>query len=216
MTSELGGSVTAPNRRTRALLRAGSRCRRRMRRSLRICSACRASTRGRGRPSRLGRPGTPQREDDHGRVVDVGVVLVRELEREAARRKPGPAHCPVAPRPHLLARQPFACPDDCLVLGIDACVEQCEHRQRRIPDGRLAGLEAAALVVLDREVVETVDRPSENRVVEGVAERMQRDDDQTHGGWIRPRSRCAPAARRSSAPLSSEPAFAAGRPAGRA
>ena len=127
---------------------------------------------------RVGRvvPGAPQREDDHGRVVDVGVVLVRELEREAARGELGPAHRPVAARADLLRRKPLARADDRPVLRVDACVEQREHRQRRVPDRRLAGLEAAALVVLDREVVEAVDRPRENRVVERVAERMQRDD----------------------------------------
>ena len=45
-----------------------------------------------------------QREHHLGRVVDVGVVGVLELERPAAGRRAGPAHRPVAARADLLGR----------------------------------------------------------------------------------------------------------------
>ena len=47
-----------------------------------------------------------QREHDLGGVVDVGVVVVRELKGPAADGELGPADRPVAADAHLLAEQP--------------------------------------------------------------------------------------------------------------
>ena len=53
---------------------------------------------------RLGMVDAYQRQHDLGRVVDVGVVVVCELERPAAGREPRPAHRPVAGVADLLGR----------------------------------------------------------------------------------------------------------------
>ena len=58
----------------------------------------------------------------------------------------------------------------------EARVEEREHRQRGVPDRRLTGLETASGIVLDREAVETGESLHDHRVVEPVAERVQRDD----------------------------------------
>ena len=62
------------------------------------------------------------------------------------------------------------------MFRIEPRVEQREHGKRRVPHRRLARLDAAALLVLDRECVETCERALDDGMVERVAERMQRDD----------------------------------------
>ena len=176
MTSALGGSVTAPKSQNATL--AQSRL---------VLSTSKAPQ----PPERLCIPSihsTPrsaappssrsaaQREHDDGRVVDVGVVVVRELEREAAGGELGPAYRPVALDSNLLGGEPVGAADDRRVLRREACVEERDHGQRRVPDGRLAGLDAPPVLVVDREGVEPGERARDHRVVELVAERAQRDD----------------------------------------
>src|SRR6266540_2508961 len=118
----------------------------------------------------------PQREHDDGGVVDVGIVVVRELEREPTRLQVRPAHGPVTAYANLAAREPHRAAGDRFVTRVEARVEQGEHRERAVPDRRLAGLEPAALLVLDREPVEAGERVRDHGVVERIAERAQRDD----------------------------------------
>ena len=88
MTSALGGSVTAPKSQNGELGAEAAR----------VVDVERAPAAGAalhaehpGEAALGGAAGVvpraAQREHDDGRVVDVGVVLVRELEREAARRR---------------------------------------------------------------------------------------------------------------------------------
>ncbi len=120
-------------------------------------------------------PGASQRHHDDGGVVDVGIVVVRELEREAAGGEVRPAHRPVALDVHLARDEPLGRPADRVVTLLEPCVEQRDQRKRGVPHGRLAGLDPAALFVLDRERVEPGERSLEHRMVEREPERVQRD-----------------------------------------
>jgi hypothetical protein len=65
----------------------------------------------------------PQRERDDGRVVDVGVEVVLELEGPAAGRELRPAHRPVAAGiGHLLSQEPLGRSDERGMLGPEARV----------------------------------------------------------------------------------------------
>src|SRR5262249_31814584 len=99
----------------------------------------------------------------------VGIVVVCELEREAARLEPWLAHRPVPARPHLPAREPLARPPKRGVIRGQAGVEERDHRERGVPDGRLARLEPSAVLVVDREAVEARERARKHWVVEAVA-----------------------------------------------
>ena len=76
----------------------------------------------------------PQREHDLGRVVDVGVVVVRELERPAAGREQRTPHGPVALDPDLLAQQPLGGALDGRIVRGGAGVTQRDHGQAGVPD----------------------------------------------------------------------------------
>ena len=211
MTSELGGSVTAPKSQNAGF--AASRL------SLSTSNAPKppdllcipTSTRGRGLPSRSGcRP---------ARLSARTITPCRRrpgssCSRTRTRIRPAssPAHCPVAARRALLGRQPFR-PDDGVVTGVDACVEQREHRQRRVRDGRLAGLERRPSV----SSIVKLSRPSIARARTGcsrVAECMQRDDRPDARRLDPPQEPSRSCRSTIHAPLSSAPAFAAARPAG--
>ena len=61
--------------------------------------------------------------------------------------------------------------------GRQARVAQGHRGQRRVPDGGQAGLDPQAVAVLDPEgAVEARQAPRDHRVVQGVAQRVQRDD----------------------------------------
>ena len=113
VTSALGGSITSPKsqngssrtiaprvvgveRAPAAVARPASP------RSSRRARAIAARRRARSR-----RLDAQQREHDLGGVVDVGVVVVGELERPAAGRSAGPPHRPVAAHVYLLVEQPL-------------------------------------------------------------------------------------------------------------
>ena len=92
VTSALGGSITSPKSQNgsfaaeRAVLSASNAP------QPPSATACRASSATRARCGRsTARPGVPRPQRQHhlGGVVDVGVVVVGELERPAARRQPG-------------------------------------------------------------------------------------------------------------------------------
>src|SRR6202034_3963363 len=65
-----------------------------------------------------------QGEDDLGGVVGVGVVVVLELERPAARGGARAADLPVALLPDLLAEDPVRGPGERLVVRLEAGVLQ--------------------------------------------------------------------------------------------
>ena len=101
--------------------------------------------------------GPAQREHDLGGVVGVGVVVVVELERPAARGQVRPAHLPVARAADLLAEHPARGAGQRGVIGGQARVGQRDHGQHGVPDRRLARLQAAhravRAVLGDREPV---------------------------------------------------------------
>ena len=216
MTSELGGSVTAPKSQNASLAarRLSLSTSKAPKPPERLCIPS-IHARARAPARREVAIGPAESEHDHRGVVDVRVVLVRELEREAARREPGPANRPVAARSDLLVAEPVAGADDRVARRVDAGVEEGDHGERRVPDRRLAGLEAAALVVLDRERVETL--RARGRSPGGRARSRARAGPRSTrptAAGCRPTSRLSPAARRSSARPSGAPAGAAGRRAG--
>ena len=99
------------SRRRAARGRAGACCPRRRRRSRRPRTACPAPTRRRGaiaasEPSPIGGARAAQRHHHLGGVVDVGVVVVVELERPAAGREVRAPHRPVARHADLLGQHP--------------------------------------------------------------------------------------------------------------
>src|SRR5207244_9262467 len=72
---------------------------------------------------------TAQRKCDDGRVVDVRVEVVLELERPAARWKVGLTDRPVPGNRHLLADEPIAGAAQGGTGGPDTRVEQGKYRQ---------------------------------------------------------------------------------------
>ena len=147
VTSALGGSVTAPKSQNGSL-----------RGSALVLSASNAAqppsldcmpsdqARPRSAAPRVVDLGAPQREHDDGGVVDVGVVVVRELEREAAGRRGRAAHRPVAAHAHLAAGEPLrrrARPRR--APASRPASSSASTRERRVPHRRLARLDAAAL-----------------------------------------------------------------------
>ena len=183
VTSALGGSMTAPKSQNGSLLT-----------SSRVLSAsnapqppslhCMPSSQRRPRRIAARLPRLPlaevdpaQREDDLGGVVGVGVVVVLELERPAARRGVRAADLPVARLADLLVEHP--------VRGAarapggprpSPASSRRDHRQHGVPDRGLARLEAAHAVLADREALEAVERLLDDRVVQAVAHQVQRHD----------------------------------------
>ncbi len=127
-----------------------------------------------GPPARVARHGA-QRQQHLGRVVDVRVVDVGELERPAAGLELGYADRPVAALADLLAEQPVGAPRHRLVITGHARVVQRDQRQRRIPHRRLARLQPAHAVLGDRESLEPFEAPLHHGVVERIAEQVQGD-----------------------------------------
>jgi len=83
------------------------------------------------------RPGTgigsAQGHHDLGRVVDVGVVVVGELERPASGLEVGTTHRPVARHPDLVREQPIGRRGECRVIRWCAGVGERDHGQGRVP-----------------------------------------------------------------------------------
>ena len=135
VTSADGGSITAPKSQNGSLLA-----------SSRVLSAsnapqppsrdCMPTTQAHaaldGAPRRRRRRGdAAQREHDLGGVVDVGVAVVGELERPAARRRASGRRTAQSPRhADLLAQQPVGRAGTARVVGRHAGVEQRGHAAR--------------------------------------------------------------------------------------
>ena len=108
-----------------------------------------------------------QHHQDHGRVVDVGIPVVGELERPAARLEVG-----VAARSSRRARRSgsrSASPRRAPARGDRPGMPGVEQRlggERRVPGRRHARLEEELAVVLDHEVLDRLDalaRPPDGR-----------------------------------------------------
>lgn len=131
-----------------------------------------------------------QREDHLRGVVDIGVVVVVELERPAARGELGPAHRPVARPGDFLVEHPVRRFHERRVIGAHSGVGERDGGETGVPDRGLAGLDhAGAVLAPDREPVQRGESGPHHRVVEVVAQQMQRDDG-VDGGRLDP----APAA----------------------
>ncbi len=128
-----------------------------------------------------------QREHDLRGVVDVGVDVVGELESPAGRGELGPAHRPVAGHPDLLLEQPVGGPAHDRVVRRRARVEQAGDGEAGVPDRRLARLEPAVFAVrpllADEEPVQAGDGGGEARVLQRVAQQVQRED-RVHPGRL--------------------------------
>ena len=79
-------------------------------------------------------PQLAEGERDHGRVVDVRVEVVLELEGPAAGRELGPADRPVALDRDLLREQVLARLDELRVVGRHAGGTEREDGETRVPD----------------------------------------------------------------------------------
>ena len=128
---------------------------------------------------RRGVAGAAQGDQHLGGVVGVGVPLVLELERPAARPAAARHEAPVADPGDLLREHPVARRLQRRVVAGGARVGQRDRRQARVPDGREARLDAQALAAVGVEgerVVEPVDRRLQHRVVQRQAQRVEGDD----------------------------------------
>ena len=181
VTSAVGGSVTSPKSQkgraaTRLLSLSASKAPHPPSR------LCMPSGPGRAPPAggvhvRAGcGAGPAQGEDYFGGVVDVGVVVVGELERPSAGCQAGPAYGPVAGDRDLLAEQPAGRGGDGRMFGVDAGVAKGDHGQGGVPHRRLARFDAPPLVVVNEEVLESMQGGGQDRVVERVALKVQGDD----------------------------------------
>ena len=117
-----------------------------------------------------------ERQHDLGGVVDVRVVVVVELERPSARGELRPADRPVALDPYLLAKKPVGRFDERGVVARDARVAQCDHRQRRVPYGRLACLQAPHIALLDEEPLDAVEPLLHRPLADVVAAQGERHE----------------------------------------
>ena len=116
------------------------------------------------------------REHDQrdGRVVDVGVVQVRALERPAARLHAAHLLRPIAVVAHLVREHPV---ERTLHVRreLALAVLHGEQRQQRVPHRRLAGLDVQRAAALVRPVaVERREPLRDDGVLEGVALDVER------------------------------------------
>jgi hypothetical protein len=125
-----------------------------------------------------------QREHDLGGVVDVGVVVVVELERPPAGRQPGPLDRPVAGADDLLPEHPVGGLDQLGVVGGHARVGERDGREAGVPHRGLAGLDHPGPVLAPHgEPVQRLKSRAHHGVFEVVAEQVQ-GDHRVHGGRL--------------------------------
>jgi len=101
--------------------------------------------------------GPPERDHDFRRVVDIRVVVVGELESPTGRPKIRAADGPVALDRDLLCKQIAGRGPKHWVARREPAVGKRRDRERSVPNRGLAGFDAPAGVVFDREAVETLD-----------------------------------------------------------
>ncbi len=116
----------------------------------------------------------PEGQHHLGRVVDVGVVVVGELESPPAGGQAGrrmlqsPLMVTSSPSSQAPARR---MPSS---VGRRARIGQPDHGQGRVPHRGLAGLEPAAGLVVDGEGVQPVQAGTHHGMIERVALQVQR------------------------------------------
>ena len=122
-------------------------------------------------------PRARQRHQDLGRVIRIRVEIILELERPAAGLHAPYLHLPVAAAQDLLAQQPAARPHQRRVVRRQARVQEPDHRQRRVPHRRKAGLRVEDTLVLHREgALEPLQPPAHHRIVQRVAPQFKGDE----------------------------------------
>ena len=125
-------------------------------------------------PFTIGMLHAAQRQHHLGGVVDVRVVVVLELERPTARLEVRAPYGPVPRYAHLLVEQPAGRADKGGIVGRHARVAQRDDRECRVPHGRLAGLEPAAVVLVNRERLEPLERGMHQWVIHWIAANVER------------------------------------------
>ncbi len=140
-----------------------------------------------GGPLRLviRRLGVPQRQQHHGRVVDVGIELVGELEIPTAGLHPGALHRPVAQPPDFLGEQPLGRPSHTRMVA-ESGHTQAVGGNGGIPYRGETGLQPERTAFPDHEVFELLDSADQNRMIGPVAECVERQDRVEHGRENRP------------------------------
>src|SRR5207237_1529711 len=107
---------------------------------------------------------------DHGRIVDVRIEVVLELEGPSAGRELGAPDRPVTLDADLLGEQVLACLDELRVVRREAGGAEGERREARVPDRRLTGFRPQPVAFVDHETVPAVDALAEGLVLAPVAE----------------------------------------------
>ena len=118
---------------------------------------------------------------DHGRVVEVGIEVIVVLKRPAARGHVRALDLPVARHRDLLVDHPLGRQLELWVIGGQPRVDERIHGDRGVPDGRDAGLVMQQRGGLDPERLDFLDLAPDQRVIFGIAERLQREDGIGHG-----------------------------------
>ena len=114
------------------------------------------------------------RQDDR-RVVDVGIPVVGELERPAARLERRVQHRPVARPEDLVGDEPVPGAAERRVRGVEADVEQRLRGQRGVPVGRHARLVHERALAFDEEVLHPLDAAHHGRMIGGEADGVERE-----------------------------------------
>ncbi len=116
-------------------------------------------------------------------VVDIGIVVVGILEGPAAGPEPGPGIRPVAVDvQHLLVGEPVHRLLDRWILAVDAGLQQGMGDERRIPDGRDAGLAIGLVVAQHEQLFDRFLGDDEVRMIGRVTQRRHRHDRVGHSG----------------------------------
>ena len=122
-----------------------------------------------------------QRHQHHHGVVRIRVVDVVELEGPAARLGVRVLVPPIAAqRRDFLAHQPLRGAPQRRVLRAQPALAERDHIDRRIPDRREARLDAEILRIIHQQPFEIALRLHVERMVRGIAKRLQRDERVQH------------------------------------
>ena len=123
--------------------------------------------------------GVQQSEQNYGRVVDVGIMIVFKLESPSGGLQVGPLHAPVALVPDLALQQPVG--RRAHPVGRRAAhFAKREHGVGRVPDGRKTGLKIQLRLGLRDQFVEVLDRFDPVGMILGVAQAFERHDQIHH------------------------------------
>ncbi len=163
-----------------------ARCRRRTRPSRRRATACRRASRARAAPRRRRR---------RARAARAGRRPRRRCRDRCRSRTRTPSHrargrargSPSRPSPSPPREEVLAGTAELRMVGRDAARAQREHRERRVPHGRLARLGTQPVAVLDHEALPALDRLARASGPRGRCRaRSSAMIPHTHGGWMPP------------------------------